>query len=523
MNTERIVVIGAGAGGLAAAIDLAARGHDVLVCERAAGAGGKVHVRRVAGREIDSGPTVLTMRAVFEELFAAAGTSLDALVRLDPAEVLARHAWDDRGHLDLHADPARTREDIARMCGSREARAYDDFSAAAAAMFRTLDGPYLHSQRPTPLSLSWRIGLHRPDRLLGIRPFRTLWKELGRWFRDPRLQQLFGRYATYCGSSPFDAPATLMLVAHVERTGVWTVGGGLQRLADALVTAARRAGARVECGAGVEEILVEHGRVAGVRLVDGRTVTATAVVSAVDAAALPSGCLGPAAQAAIDPWDRRDRSLSAATWSMLARARGFPLVRHSVFFSNDYAAEFADVFERRRPPTEPTVYVCAQDRPARDDAPPDGEERLFCLINAPPDGDRHTPDPGEIDAWQRRMTRRLALCGLHLTTDPATTVATTPSDFESRYPATGGSLYGRASHGWRASFLRPGSRTALPGLYLAGGSTHPGPGLPMAVLSGRLAAASLQQDLDSIARFRRTAMPGGISTRPATTDARPSR
>jgi 1-hydroxycarotenoid 3,4-desaturase len=194
-----------------------------------------------------------------------------------------------------------------------------------------------------------------------------------------------------------------------------------------------------------------------------------------------------------------------------------------VFFSGDYAAEFTDVFERRHPPTEPTVYVCAQDRPARDGTPPDGEERLFCLINAPPDGDRHAPDPGEIDAWQRRMTRRLERCGLELIIDPGATLATTPSDFAARFPATGGALYGRASHGWRASFLRPGSRTALPGLYLAGGSTHPGPGLPMATLSGRLAAASLCRDLDSIARSRRTAMPGGISTRPATTGAKPSR
>ena len=523
MNTDRIVVIGAGAGGLAAAIDLAARGHEVLVCERAASAGGKLHVRRVAGREIDSGPTVLTMRAVFEDLFATAGTTLDALVRLEPAEVLARHTWDDCGHLDLHADPARTRDDIARFCGPREARAYDEFSAAAAATFRTLDLPFLHAPRPTPVSLSWRIGLHRPDRLLGIRPFRTLWQELGRWFRDPRLRQLFGRYATYCGSSPFDAPATLMLVAHVERAGVWTVGGGLQRLAEALATAARRAGARVECGAAVDEILVERDRVAGVRLADGRSIAAAAVVSAVDAAALPAGCLGPAARAAIAPWDRRDRSLSAATWSMVARARGFPLVRHSVFFSSDYAAEFEDLFEHRRPPIEPTVYVCAQDRPARDAEPLNDEERLFCLINAPPDGDRHSPDPGEIDAWLCRMTRRLEHCGLELTIDPAATVVTTPTDFATRFPATGGALYGRASHGWRASFLRPGSRTALPGLYLAGGSTHPGPGLPMATLSGRLAAESLCRDLDSIARSRRAATRGGISTRPATTGARPSR
>lgn len=523
MGTDRIVVIGAGAGGLAAAIDLAARGHDVHVFEQAAVGGGKLHARRVAGREIDSGPTVLTMKPVFEALFASAGASLDALVHLEPADVLARHAWDDRGHFDLCADPVRTRDEITRLSGPDDARAYDGFCAAAADVYRTLEKPYLHASRPNPISLSWRIGLHRPGRLLGIRPFRTLWQELVSRFRDPRLRQLFGRYATYCGSSPFDAPATLMLVAHVEQAGVWTVTGGMQRLADAMVAVARRAGVQVEFDATVARILVEHGRACGVELADGRRIPARAVISAVDAAALPAGCLGQAGRSALAPLPRPSRSLSAVTWSMLARASRFPLVRHNVFFSGDYPAEFEDVFVRREPPRDPTVYVCAQDRPARDSTPPYGTERLFCLINAPPDGDRRAPEPREIDEWQRRTFRRLALSGLELTTDPATTVVTTPADFALRFPATGGALYGMASHGWQASFRRPGARTSLPALYLAGGSTHPGPGLPMATLSGRLAAETVHRDLASTARSAPTATRGGMSTRPATTDPRPSR
>lgn len=523
MAADRIVIVGAGVGGLATALDLTARGHEVVVLERAGTAGGKLHVRRVAGHEIDSGPTVLTLRSVFEDLFACGGARLDDCLQLEPARILARHAWSAGERLDLHADAERTVEEIGRLCGAGEARAYQRFSTSAERVFATLEAPYLRSPRPNPWSLSWRIGLHRPHRLLGIRPFSSLWRELGRQFRDPRLQQLFGRYATYCGSSPFLAPATLMLVAHVERTGVWTVAGGMQRLADALAAITRRAGARIECDAEVSEIRVERGRACGVRLADGREIAAAAVVVAVDAAALPAGCFGAAASVAIAPVRRSDRSLSAVTWSMLAAVRGFPLAHHTVFFSRDYRREFDDILERRRPAEDPTVYVCAQDRGAQEVTAAPSRERLLCLINAPPDGDLHTPTAGDIDAWQHRTFRRLRDCGLEVTTDPGTTVVTTPRDFASRFPATGGALYGRASHGWQASFRRPGSRTALPGLYLAGGSTHPGPGLPMAALSGRLAAASVCRDYDSIARFRRTVMRGGTATPPATTAPKPSR
>ena len=328
----------------------------------------------------------------------------------------------------------------------------------------------------------------------------TLWRALGEHFHDRRLRQLFGRYATYCGSSPFAAPATLMLIAHVEQDGVWLVRDGMVRLADALAAGARALGVTLRCATGVDEILVSRGRVSGVRLAGGETVDARAVVCNGDVSALGAGCFGAAVRGAAPATPRARRSLSALTWALSARTDGFALSRHNVFFSDDYAAEFADVFTSSRVPATPTVYVCAQDRGgAAAAADADGgtaaPERLLCLVNAPAGGDRGGLHAHEIEVCEHRAFEVLERCGLAVHRRPEATVTTAPQDFEALFPATGGALYGAACHGWRASFTRPGARTRVPGLYLAGGSVHPGPGVPMATLSGHHAAACVLQDL----------------------------
>jgi hypothetical protein len=151
-----------------------------------------------------------------------------------------------------------------------------------------------------------------------------MWRALGDYFRDPRLRQLFGRYATYCGSSPFQAPATLMLVAHVEQEGVWLVEGGMHRLAVALEGLAERRGATFRYGAEAAEILVAGGKVAGVRLASGERLDADAVVLNADVAAVAAGRFGPAAAGAVPKVPRSSRSLSAVTWALHARTEGFP-------------------------------------------------------------------------------------------------------------------------------------------------------------------------------------------------------
>ena len=510
------IVVGAGVGGLGAAALLAAAGHDVTVLDRASEPGGKAMAHEVGGRAIDAGPTVCTMRWVFDDLFAQVGARLEDYLSLSPARTLARHAWDDGSRLDLHADIDETADAIGRFAGAADARGYRAFCERSQAIHDALQRPFMSAPRTTVAGLIWRAGLSGLPALARISPFQRLWPALGEHFSDPRLRQLFGRYATYCGSSPFLAPATLMLVAHVERSGVWLVEGGMAALARALAALARGQGARLRTGADVVEILVERGRVAGVRLDSGECLHSDVVVFNGDVAALADGSLGPGAARGLEAHARRwrqsdQRSLSALTWSVLARSSGFPLSRHNVFFSQDYRAEFDDLATRRRLPGDPTIYVCAQDRDDQGACAADGE-RLLCLVNAPAQADRRWLTDKEIAACETNAFGRLQRCGLQLQT-LAPIRRTTPEDFAQRFPGTGGALYGPASHGWQASFRRLGSRHPLPGLYLAGGSTHPGPGVPMATLSGRLAAAAIEQDRASMRRWHPGAMPGGISMR----------
>lgn len=512
MRAPRVAVIGAGIAGLTAALDLSLGGARTTVIERQASPGGKLRQIQIGDSWIDAGPTVFTMRSVFDELFAAAGVNLVDRVPLQRAEVLARHAWSETERLDLFADRGRTVEAIGEFAGPREAQRYDKFARDAQRIFTALERPFMRAQRAGPLALVRRAGLSGLPDLLRIRPFDTLWRALGGYFRDPRLRQLFARYSTYCGSSPFQAPATMMLIAHVEQNGVWLVVDGMNRLAEGTAQLAQERGAEFRFGNEAVAVVTRKGRVRGVSLASGEFVPVDAVVMNADVGAITSGRFGQQIAHAVPTSVPTRRSLSAVTWAMLARTDGFPLLRHTVFFSPDYAAEFEQIFRQRQVPAWPSVYVCAQDRGASQCAPIAGPERLLCLVNAPPNGDSMVYDAAEIELCERRTFTFLERCGLTIKRHPERTVVTTPPEFERLFPGTGGGLYGQATHGWRASFNRPGARTRVRGLYLAGGSVHPGPGLPMAALSGRLAAASVLADLPSTGRWRRWATRGGTST-----------
>jgi 1-hydroxycarotenoid 3,4-desaturase len=287
----------------------------------------------------------------------------------------------------------------------------------------------------------------------------------------------------------------------------------MHRLAQALMLAAQRRGARFRFGADVTAITRDGARASGVVLQGGERIDADAVIVNADSAALSDGLFGRDAARATPRPRGASRSLSAITWLLHARTDGFPLDRHNVFFSSDYAREFDDIFKRAQVPAEPTVYVCAQDRGGGTPHSPGEPERLLCLINAPPNGDVHRYTDQDMRACESRSFGLLERCGLTVQRTPESTKVVTPMDFDRLFPATGGALYGPASHGWTASFNRKGSRSRMPGLYLAGGSTHPGPGVPMAALSGRLASASVLQDLASMRTFHPMAMHGGTSTR----------
>jgi len=517
LRAHHVVVVGAGVGGLVCALLLSHRGVRVTLVETSDAPGGKMRQVVVGGSPIDSGPTVFTMRWVFEQILHSVGQSLDAVLQLQPLSVLARHAWRDRDQrLDLHADIHRSADAIAAFSSPSEGRRFLEFCQQARAVYQCLEGPYIRSSRPSLMGMGVDLGLGGLRTLAGLGPWASLWDALGKHFHDPRLRQLFGRYATYCGASPWLAPATLMLVAHVELDGVWSVQGGMHQLARVLADLAQQQGAVLRMRTHCKRIRVRDGRACGIELGDGERIDADAVVFNGDASALGQGLLGEAARAA-GPVTRRDaRSLSAVTWSVKARTAGFPLVRHNVFFDADYRSEFTDIFSRRRLPERGTVYVCAQDR--QDDAQDPGQaERLLCLVDAPPDGDLRPCNATEIETCQQRSLELMRDCGLEIDPSSAQWVTTTPNDFNRLFPGTGGALYGRASHGWMTPFQRQDSSSKLAGLYLAGGSVHPGPGVPMAALSGQLVAETVMAHLVSTKKLGRVRISGGMSTPSAMT------
>ncbi|RPF71749.1 1-hydroxycarotenoid 3,4-desaturase CrtD [Aurantiacibacter spongiae] len=517
MDKCELAVIGAGIAGLTTAIACAGRGLDVAVVEMASGPGGKVSASYPAGRPVDAGPTVLTMLDVFERIFDEAGLAFADYVRTSRSDVLAHHFWPDGSSLALYADPEASAAAIRALAGPAAEQGFRDFTRASATIFRALDRNFMRGDKPAnPLAMMWRGGVSGLPGFLKLDPYRSLHRMVSQHFADPRLRQLFGRYSTYAGSSPFATPATLSLIAEVERRGVWQVEGGMTALAEGLAAAARDLGARLHYDRRITRVLVERGELRGIETADGDVIRTGQCVFNGDHAALEAGWLGA-------PTARRTRRLygGARSFSAFTIAFDAPLSfaaagHHNVFFSNDEAAEFA-ALARGEMPDDPTVYACLQDRAAGGDAP-NGAERALLVCNAPARGDTHPMTQEEIEWCLTKACRTLERAGLSIPSNAPHSIST-PSDFARRFPATGGALYGRASHGWMASFLRPGARTRIPGLYCAGGSVHPGAGLPMAALSGQTAARAVLQDRASTSRFRRVAMPGGMSTRSVRTSA----
>ncbi|MEM9171637.1 MAG: 1-hydroxycarotenoid 3,4-desaturase CrtD [Pseudomonadota bacterium] len=489
-RTRSVIVVGAGSGGLAAALDLAARGIAVTLLERHAAVGGKMRQVVIDGQGIDAGPTVFTMRWVFDDLFDEAGERFEDHVSLTRADLLARHVWVDGTRLDLFSDIERSHAAITAAFGTADADRYREFAQASERIFETLDLSFMRAQRPTPMGLARRVGISGLPALLATKPFKTLWQDLQAHFHDERLAQLFARYATYCGSSPLAAPATLQLIAHAERAGVWYLDGGMQSLASAMADAITAKGGQVRSNTPVADLLHHNGRITGVRLENGEALTADAVIFNGDTAALADGLMGDVARRAVPALPRQRESLSAMTWNLRARTSGFPLAHHTVVFGEHYPKEFEAIFNSHDICAQPTVYICAQDR-ADEQARTDDYERLLVLINAP----AGTLSESQVMRAEAAMFEMLERVGVSLDYSQTQCVRTLPEDFDSLFPATGGALYGRPTHGAFGTFARPGARAKLPGLYLAGGSVHPGAGVPMTAMSGRLAAACVRYDL----------------------------
>lgn len=497
-DVARVIVVGAGLGGLAAAARLAALGHDVTVCEQADTVGGKLGWSERDGFAFDTGPSLLTWPDQLRRLFEATGAPLDQVLPLQPVAPTDHRFTDgSRLHLDDDLGPGW------RRLLHRARRIWD-----------ATEGPFLSRPLHGPRTLAALAA--RPGGLRDIATIApgTSLRALARaHLDDPRHVALVDRMATYTGSDPRRAPAALASVLHLELTGgSWYTPGGLRRVVDAVADRARERGARLLTGTRVAEVLLEGGRAAGVRLADDRRLAADVVVVNADAAAL-FGVRTPPGQPPLLARTTSTRSARAGLVATTPSLSGFVLLlalrgrtpglaHHTVLFPPLEGAGYDDEFDavfgsgrrRGRPSAvpEPAVYVSAPDDPQL--RPDDGSEAWFVLVNAP----RHAPHdpragvdwraPGFAQAYADHVLAVMARRGLDVRDRLLWREVRTPADLQRATGSVGGSIYGSSSNGARAAFLRPANRSRVPGLLLVGGSSHPGGGIPLVLASAAITA-----------------------------------
>jgi phytoene desaturase len=490
----KVVVIGAGMGGMAAAARLRVRGHDVTVVEASDTHGGKLGLYARDGFAFDTGPSLFTLPAVYRDLFLKTGAPLEdsvELVALDPGFT---YRFADGSTLPMPGvGVGRGAAAMGDAFGGRAAEDWRRLQERAGRMWATTRRPFLES----PLTGMRDLAPLARD-LAAVRtvaPWQSLRRLGTTYLSDWRARQVLDRYATYSGSDPRRAPAVLATIPYVEATfGAWHLAGGLRTLGDALRQRLDDRGVTVRMSAPATRIVLSGGRVAGVEIDGEEVLAADVVVANADARTVYGPLLGD--QAPAEPLRRLARatpSLSGFVLLLAVRGRTPGLTHNNVWLPRDYDAEFDAIFGRDpRPVDDPTVYACVPDDPAMR---PEGHEAWFVLVNAP----RHSPGgrergtidwdaPGLADAYADRVLATLADRGTDVRDRILWRHLRTPADLERATGAPGGAIYGTSSNGPRAAFLRPQNASPVPGLFLVGGSAHPGGGLPLVGLSAEIVA-----------------------------------
>lgn len=483
---KEIIIIGAGLGGLSAACRLAKAGFSVSVLEKNETIGGKVNIVESDGYKFDTGASLLTMRHVLEDLFTFCGKRTKDYLEILPLEPICRYFWTDGVTFDASQNVKKTESEIEKL-EPQDVENFRRYLADSRQKYEISERTFLAKSLNDLPSLLTPKNL--PD-LLKISTLKTLDKHNAQYFKSEKLRQLFNRFATYNGSSPYQTPATFALIPYVEfGLGAWYVRGGMYEIPKSLERLALELGVKIYTESEVEKIVVENGKAVGVK-VGGEVFAADIIVSNADAIETYRELL-PVENRKIEA---REPSCSGFVLLLGTHKKFNQLAHHNIFFSDDYKAEFDAIFKEKIPAPNPTIYICATSRTDETQSP-EGHENLFVLINAP-----YTN--AKVDWEKEKQNYRdliieklesFGLDGLNDSIDFEEII--TPTDFETKYRANKGSIYGISSNGIFSAFLRvPNKAKDVENLYFAGGATHPGGGIPLVLLSGKMTAEMIMRE-----------------------------
>ena len=489
---ERIAVVGAGIGGLCTAARLAKAGHLVTIFESSDRTGGKCRTEWIGRYAFDTGPSLLTLPAVYRDFFQRTGDVMGRVLEIEEVNPSFDYRFHDGKSVKFsNLSRKKTLAAISESLGEEAALEWDALMRQAEAMWDVSRGPFVESELKSPLSLLKRPRLMRD--LKTIAPWKSL-RGLG--IRNPYLAKIMDRYATYSGSDPRVAPAVLSTIAFVEEAfGAWHVKGGVGTLSEKITERCEKLGVTIRLNTYVDEITTKSGAVTGV-VVQGHHEEFDRVVANADAQFVYNNLMAPTNKVVKIRKQLAKSEPSLAGFSLLLGLKpstAEPLAHHTILFPESYDLEFESIFTSKTPVEKPTIYICAPRDPLMvKDA---GHEAWFVLVNAP----RHDPYEGGFDWSDAEFNQRYAhsiinqieAAGIAVRERLEVLEIRTPLDLQESVHAPGGSIYGSSSNGARSAFSRAKNRSPINGLYLVGGSAHPGGGLPLVGLSAEIVANAI--------------------------------
>lgn len=486
----RVVVIGAGVGGMMSAARLAKYGHEVEIFESSHRAGGKCRTEWFGDYGFDLGPSLLTIPAVFRDFFIRTGKRFENEVSLTPVDPAFRYNFPNGKEIIFpNLSLPKTCQEIERVLGREAAYQWHHFMQRAEQMWDASRTAFVESELKPLLHILRTKGALRDLRI--IKPLTSLRKLSRQLLTYPELHSIVDRYATYSGSDPRKAPAVLSTISFIETTfGAWHLEGGVGTLSDALLRRCKDLGVRCNFNTTVTEIIVDKNRVAGIKIGE-RFVNADIVVANADASIVYQSLISPSVAVGKErkKLRRSTRSFSGFSLQLGLRGDGPELAHHNIYFPENYDNEFDDLFKHKRPVMDPTIYICAPGGMTKKS----NQHAWSVLINAPLHDQKNGWDwSSGKENYAQKIINRLDELGLEVSSRIDFLRIQTPLDLHNQVHAPGGSIYGTSSNGARAAFLRARNRSPIEGLYCVGGSAHPGGGLPLVGMSAEIVAEAVE-------------------------------